>query len=512
MNAEGTLGWLICDKVTQNMAFSEKIMARLQTLPDKPGVYFMRDKNGKIIYVGKASSLRSRVRHYFQPATLAKAEPKLRGLIKSIADFEFIVVRTEAEALITESRLIKEYRPHYNAVAKDDKRFLLIRVNLNDAFPRFETCRIRKNDAFTYFGPYSRPGSARTALEYVEKTFGIRSCSPRRPGEEDYRHCHNDIIRFCSAPCIGRISEEAYRKRIEDAAAFLRGERRDLLEQMKEQMETASAAMNFEQAAMLRDTLSALWSSIRERSKGTKDLELKISDARDGVKELMSILHLARPAEVIECFDNSNISGSHAVSAMVCAVNGIPDPRRYRHYRIRSVEGIDDPATMAEVVGRRYQRLLDERKPLPDLVLIDGGVTQLQAARQALTSIGLSSLPTAGLAKRFEEIHVATDFKTPPIRLPADSNALRVLQRIRDEAHRFSLSYHRLLRAQKIRESILDEIEGIGEKRKQLLIRHFGSVLRLSRASEQDIAAVPGIGPVMAASIKEQIGRARGKK
>lgn len=492
---------------SNTMSKSEIIAEKLNSLPDKPGVYFMRDKNGKIIYVGKASSLRNRVRHYFQPATLAKADPKLRGLIKSIADFEFLVVRSEGEALVTENRLIKEYRPHYNAMAKDDKRFLLLRVNLNAEFPRFETCRIKKNDNHTYLGPYVRPGAARTALEYVEKNFGLRSCPPRLPGPDDYKHCHNDIIRFCTAPCIGRINSADYRKRVEEAVAFLRGERRDLLETIKQQMESEAAAMNFEQAAALRDTLDALWSSIRERSKGTKDLELKIADARDGIVELQSILHLPGPATVIECFDNSNISGRHAVSAMVCAVNGIPDPRRYRHYRIRTVEGIDDPASMAEAVGRRYRRLLEEKKPLPDLVLIDGGVTQLQAARESLAVIGLTGLPTAGLAKRFEEIYTATDFKTPPIRLPSDSNALKVLQRIRDEAHRFSLSYHRLLRAQKIRESILDEIEGIGEKRKQLLIRHFGSVLRLSRAGEDEIAKVPGIGPVMAASIKEQLKR-----
>jgi excinuclease ABC subunit C len=192
---------------------------------------------------------------------------------------------------------------------------------------------------------------------------------------------------------------------------------------------------------------------------------------------------------------------------MVCAVNGIPHPQRYRHYRIKSVQGIDDPAMMAEVVGRRYKRLLNERKTLPDLVLIDGGVTQLKAARESLSALGIPDLPTAGLAKRFEEIYIAEDFATPPIRLPADSNALKVLQRIRDEAHRFSLAHHRTLRARVIRESVLDEMEGIGEKRKQLLIQHFGSVLRLSRATEKDIAEIPGIGPVMAASIKEHLQR-----
>jgi excinuclease ABC subunit C len=489
------------------MPTNQKIVHRLQTLPDKPGVYFMRDKNGKIIYVGKAASLRNRVRNYFQAGTLHKADPKLRGLIKSIDDFEFIVVKSENEALVTENRLIKEYRPHYNAALKDDKRFLMLRVNLQDRFPRFETCRIKKKDNYTYLGPFVKPGAARTLLEFVERKFGLRSCTPRIPGEQNYRHCHNDIIRFCRAPCMARISPEDYHAQVVEAVAFIRGERREMLNAIKAEMEAEAESLHFEQAAFLRDAMAAVWSSIRELSRGEKDLRIKIAEARAGVLELQHLLHLPAPATVIECFDNSNIAGTHAVSAMVCAVNGVPHPQRYRHYRIKSVQGIDDPAMMAEVVGRRYQRLLNEKKPLPDLVLIDGGVTQLKAAREALEALGIHDLKTAGLAKRFEEIHVETNFLTPPIRLPSDSNALKVLQRIRDEAHRFSLAHHRTLRARKIRESMLDEVEGIGEKRKKLLIKHFGSVMRLSRASSEEIAEIPGIGPVMAASIKEQLQR-----
>ncbi len=495
--------------VTKRSSSQEKIREKLAGLPDKPGVYFMRDQNGRIIYVGKAVSLRSRVRQYFQASTRNTADPKLRGLTKSIADFEYLVVRSEAEALVTENRLIKEYRPHYNKALKDDKRFLLLRVQLNDPLPRFETCRIKKSDGATYLGPFVRPGSARCVIEFVEKRYGLRSCHPRRPDAENYKHCHNDIIRFCTAPCMGRITQEEYRSRVAEAVALIKGERRDVLDQLKADMASAAAAQEFERAAELRDIHSALWSAIREQSKGLKDLDIKTAEARQGIEELQHILHLPAPATVIECFDNSNISGTHAVSAMVCAVNGVPHPQRYRHYRIRSVEGIDDPAMMAEVVGRRYRRLIDEDKPLPNLVLIDGGVTQLKAAREALAALGLRSLPTAGLAKRFEEIHVETDFAKPPIRLPADSPALKVLQRIRDEAHRFSLAHHRTLRARRIRESMLDEVEGIGEKRKERLMQHFGSVLRLSRATERDIAAVPGIGPTMAASIREQLQRLR---
>jgi excinuclease ABC subunit C len=494
------------------MPLSEKVRERLQGLPDKPGVYFMRDENGKIIYVGKARSLRSRVRHYFQAATLKSAEPKLRGLIKSIADFDYLVVRSEAEALVTEGRLIKEYRPHYNSYFKDDKRFLMLRVHLDDPLPRIEPCRIKKPDGATYIGPYAKAGAAWAALEYAEKSYGLRSCRARAPGPEEYKHCHNDVIRFCTAPCVGRIDAEGYRARVVEAVAFLRGERRDQLVALKQRMEEAAAATDYEQAAMLRDTLTALWSAIRQRARGDKDFELKIEEAGQGVVELQHILHLPAPPRVIECFDNSNISGTHSVSAMVCAVDGMPQRQRYRHFRIRTAPGGDDPAMMAEAVSRRYDRLQREGQPLPDLVLIDGGVTQLAAARDALSALGLDHLPTAGLAKRFEEIHTGIDFQTPPIRLPRDSNALKVLQRIRDEAHRFSLAYHRTLRAQKMRESILDELDGIGAKRKQLLLRHFGSVLRLARASEADIAEVPGIGPVMAASIRTTLDRLRGER
>ncbi len=484
---------------------SAVITERLQSLPDKPGVYFMRDRNGRIIYVGKAASLRTRVRNYFQPSTLRSAEPKLRSLINSIADFEFIVVRTEDEALVTESRMIKEYRPHYNALLRDDKRFLLIRIHLDDPFPRFELRRLKKPDGALYLGPYVRSGAAQAAVEFAERKYGLRSCSPRRPDAEDHRHCHNDIIRFCSAPCIGRVSPEEYRARVIEAVAFLRGERREELEKMKEEMTAAAEKFDYERAATIRDALAALWAVTRHQAKGEKSLAIKVEEARQGVVELQAILNLPGPAKVIECFDNSNLGGTLPVSAMVCAIDGIPRPQHYRRYKIRTVQGADDPATMAEVVGRRYQRLLNEGRPLPDLVLLDGGVTQLAAARQALAGLGLAHLPTAGLAKRFEEVFTETSLLADPIRLPRDSSALKVLQRLRDEAHRFSLDFHRALRARRIRESALDEIEGIGEKRKVRLIRHFGSVRRLARATVEEIAAVPGIGSALATLIKETL-------
>ena len=494
------------------MSLSDKVKAKLQTLPDKPGVYLMRDRTGKIIYVGKAVSLRNRVRHYFQSATLRSAEPKLRGLINSIDDFEFITVRSDADAVVTEGRMIKEYRPRYNVSFRDDKRFLILKINLNDPWPRFETGRIEKKDGAEYFGPYSNSGSARLALEFIQKKYGIRKCRPREPGPDDHRHCHRDIIAKCSAPCIAKIARDAYIEQCKEACAFLRGERRDVLEELNQEMEAAAARQDFEKAAAIRDMVLMLRRALKERSHGRRDIEMADADAKGGLAELQTALNLPTLPRVIECFDISNISGTNSVASMVCSVNGMPARSRYRRFRIKTVEGSDDPASMAEVVRRRYSRVLAEKLPLPDLVLIDGGVTQLGAARRELATLGLEKLPSAGIAKRFEELHVAENLAVPTVKLPVGSPGIRVVQRLRDEAHRFALTYHRALRNRKIRESLLDEVDGIGEKRKEILLKHFGSVLRLSRASEEEIAAVPGVGPAMAALVKGVLASRAGGK
>ena len=489
------------------MNLSPELQDKIRSLPDQPGVYLMRDKYGTVIYVGKAVSLRNRVRHYFQQGTLRSADPKLRGLIRSIEDFEFITVRTEADALITEGRLIKEYKPRYNVSFRDDKRFLLIRIHLGDPFPRFETCRIRKSDGATYFGPYVNAVAARAAVAFVEKTFGLRVCASRVPGDEQYRHCHNDVIRFCSAPCVGKISSDAYRAQAEQACAFLRGERREELQRLEEEMQEAAARKDYENAAALRDTLFLLRQAIRTRSRGLKDLSLQAQEAQEGLAVLREALQLPTVPRVIECFDISNISGTHAVASMVCAVDGLPARNRYRRYRIRTVEGIDDPLMMREVILRRYRRVLDEQAALPDLILIDGGPTQLGMARDALRELDLASVPSVGLAKKLEEVYLEPTYLEKPVRLPRDEPAMKVLRRIRDEAHRFALTHHRTLRARRIRDSFLDEIEGIGDKRKEWILKHFGSVQRLNRATVDEIAAVPGIGPVMAEAIRAGLDR-----
>lgn len=483
------------------LQFSDKVKAKLAALPDQPGVYLMRNRQGKIIYVGKAASLRSRVSSYFRHGTFSKADPKLRGLIRSIDDLDFVPLKTEAEALLTESRLIKDYRPRYNVSLKDDKRFLLLRVNLNEPFPRFDAVRIRKDDGARYWGPYASSAAAWASLEFVDKQFGLRRCAPREPGPEDHKHCLNDIVRFCSAPCIGKVSPEQYRERVLTACAFLDGERREFLDGLRQQIAAAAKELKFEKAAALRDMYLLLVKGIREKARGRKSLHLKREEAQKGLKELQERLGLARPPEVIECYDISNISGTNSVASRVVSVEGIPTPARYRTYRIKTVAGADDPASMAEVIRRRFTRALEEKEKLPDLVLVDGGITQLRAARAELDALGLQSQRVAGIAKQFEELYHDPENEQAPLRFKPDSPALRVIQQIRDEAHRFALTYHRKLRSQRIQESILDDVEGIGQKRKEKLLAHFGSVDRLRRATPDEIAAAPDVGPKTAALI-----------
>lgn len=481
--------------------FSDKVKTKLAALPDQPGVYLMRNRQGKIIYIGKAASLRSRVSSYFRRSTFSKADPKLRGLIRSIDDLDFIALKTEAEATLTESRLIKDYRPRYNITLKDDKRFLLLRANLQDPFPRFEAVRIRKDDGARYWGPYASSASAWASLEFVEKQFGLRRCKPRVPGPEDHRHCLNDIVRFCSAPCIGKASPEQYRERVMTACGFLDGDRREFLEALRQQMTAAAREMRFEKAAALRDLYLLLLKGIREKARGRKSLHLKKEEAQTGLAELRQRLGMDRTPAVIECYDISNISGTLSVASRVVSVEGIPTPARYRMYRIKSIEGADDPASMAEVIRRRFARALEEKELLPDLVLVDGGITQLRATRAVLDDLGLPGQRVAGIAKQYEELFHDPANEAAPLRFASDSPALRVIQQIRDEAHRFALTYHRKLRSQKIQESILDDIQGIGAKRKEKLLSHFGSLTRLRRATEAEIAVAPDIGPKLAALI-----------
>jgi len=472
------------------MQWPENIQKKLKELPDAPGVYLMRGREGAIIYVGKAASLRKRVQSYFRESTLRKAEPKVRGLIRSIKDFDVLVLKSEAEALLTEGKLIKEYKPRYNTLLKDDKRFPLLRTDPRKPFPKFELCRIDKKDGALYFGPYTSGLAARAALEFVEKRFGIRQCRPTVPDADTYKHCNNDIIRHCAAPCVDKVTPEQYRERVETACAFLRGERPEFIKEIRVKMKAAAAEHQFEEAAALRDMMLLLHRAVKERSLVRKTDKMKTSEAKAGIKELGKELGLKKAPRVIECFDISNISGTYAVASMVAAVDGVPVPQRYRRFRIKTVEGSDDPRMMAEAVLRRYSRLQKEKGVMPDLLIVDGGITQLRASRAVLEQLGVE-LPSVGLAKQFEEL-VRDD--QPTLRLPKESLARAVVTGLRDEAHRFAISYHRELRRKRIQESALDEIPSIGKKTKGRLLKYFGSFTRLRRASLEELQNVPGIG------------------
>ncbi len=487
------------------MTVPKIIKDKLAALPDEPGCYLMRDRDGKIIYVGKAASLRKRVQSYFREHTRRSAQPKIRSLINSIADFDIVVLKSEAEAILTEGRLIKEYRPYYNTLWKDDKRFTMIRVDVQHPFPVIERCRIKKNDGALYFGPYTSGMAVKVTIEFLQRHFGIRRCRPRVPDEDTYRHCSNDIIANCSAPCVGKVSVEEYRHRVEDACAFLRGERMGLLKALRSEMENAAGEHRFEDAAALRDMLLHLHAAVQEKAKVRKTPRMKLDEARQGLLELQQQLKLAVEPRVIECFDISNISGTSSVASMVCAVDGVPFPNRYRRFRIQTVEGADDPRSMAEVVRRRYSRLLREKKPLPELVMVDGGITQLRAAKAELVALGLDALPIVGLAKRYEEIVWDYEDNSGNLVLPRHSAGLTVVTRLRDEAHRFAIAYHRELRRQRIMESRLDEIPGIGASKKEALLKYFGSITRLRRATVEQIAEAPGIGLKTAELIRSEL-------
>ena len=469
----------------------------------------MRDRRGVIIYVGKAKNLRRRVSSYFRPG--AHHPPKVRSMVDTVYDFEFMTVRNEAESLLTEASLIKKYKPRFNILMRDDKRYLALRADPDAPWPRFTCCRIVRDDGARYFGPFPSAPVVRAAKDFVEKRYGIRECDAIEPDEETHRHCLADVIRTCSAPCLGRVLREEYAARFEEACAFLDGKRQAELAALEEAMRSASEKGDFEKAARLRDTLFAL----REMTKAhfvRKSPELRRDDAGRGLAELAEAIGLDSPPRIIECVDISNLFGTDSVASLVVARDGLPDGRFYRHFRIKTIVGADDPRSMAEVVRRRYGpgSTLAGTSPRADLFVCDGGITQLRAAREAFSEIGVTDIPTIGLAERQEE--VVFDDGRENLLLPRDSQALFVLTRLRDEAHRFAITYHRNMRERHIRESVLDEVPGIGEAKKAKLLRRFRSIYGIARAEEADIAMAAGVGPSVAAAVLRAARTAAGEK
>ena len=525
------------------MAVSTKekpdLQKKVHEVPHKPGVYLMRDRFNRVIYVGKARDLRKRVGSYFLPSKLAQADLKTRAMLDATWDFETHTVRSEAESVLLEGKLIKEYRPRYNVSFRDDKRFLLVRVDLSEEWPRFRLARFKKDDGSRYFGPYAHAGALRQTLNFMRKKFGVLTFGRGSPSERELKSATYQVpVR------LSEINADQYRERVLQACEFLEGKSREMIATLEEEMRKAAKKMEFEKAAELRNMIDDLRSTTKPMRRFTRGSLPSTIDPMADVRALADALQLPQVPRVMECFDISNISTTHVVASMVCFRDGVPDKDNYRRYRVRTVDGQDDFASMAEVVRRRYSRVLLEARDansdvaefsqenafdaarrfessacvsladdensqaggshyirLPDLIIVDGGKGQLSAACRELQRLGLHDLPIIGLAKEREEIY--RPGRALPLQLPMDSGALRLLQRIRDEAHRFANAYHQLLMKKRVGESILDDCPGVSQNRKNLLLRKFGSVNRLRKATVNEIASTEGIGRKLAEDLHQ---------
>lgn len=595
-------------------AHTEGIVA---LLPREPGVYVMKDAEGRIIYVGKAKSLRPRVQQYFRP-NANDGRRQFRALMRAVCDLEYIVTDTELEALILEATLIKAHKPRYNISLKDDKKYPYIQIT-REPFPRVLVTRDVVKDGSRYLGPYTDVKAMRRSLETMHRLFRIRSCDYALP-TPSVRVCLDYEIKRCDGPCEALIASEAYHKIVEEAILFLTGRHTQVMATLKERMQRAAQQLQFEEAAIYRDRIQALeqitgrqkvvssdlsdWDTIaiareddeacgvvmevrdgrligrqnyfvggvldapeaevvsafvrlfyatatfvpkeiclpcdiedremvldwlRDRAGGQVEIrvpqrgdkfrlmkmaennaKLLLSERRlkrenrkaqapAAVQALQRDLHLEKPPRWVEAVDISNIQGTDPVASLVCFVDGRPRKSEYRHFKIVDIDGPNDFAMMHQVVTRRFKRLMEEGKPFPDLLLIDGGKGQLSSAVEALRALGIEDQPAIGLAKRLEEVFLPGH--SDPQNIPKSSSSLRLLQALRDESHRFAITYHRKLREKRTLTSELDDIGGVGPARRKTLLRHFGSVKRIREASVADIAAVEGIGEKLAAQI-----------
>lgn len=604
-------------------AIEKQLEKQLETLPAKPGVYIFKDSLGKVIYVGKAASLRHRVKAYFSPSN--NVPIKQQRLTSSISDLEYIVTDSEQEALILECNLIKKFRPSYNVRLKDDKTFPYLKIDLKNEWPSVRITRRFHKNGDRYFGPFASARSLRQTIRLIKKIFPFRSCTKNITGK-DTKPCLEYHIHRCLGPCTGTVSKQEYNEVIKQVIMFLEGKQELVVKELRRKMQKASEQSQFEKAAMLRDQIKAiekviegqriaiivrgdqdaiamaqtkdlayveiffirsnklvgrdyiLLDGIRDEEpsqimtsfvkqyyassasippqillqypveepavitkwlasqrggpvrllvphKGSKRqlLDIVAQNAKHGLtlyqakqpttlqsalglEELKERLELPRVPLRIEAYDISNIRGNLAVGSMTVLDKGIPKPSHYRRFKIRSVASIDDYAMIQEVLKRRFKRQLaaeDNWAVMPDLILIDGGKGHLNAALQVLKELGLDSIPVASLAKEKEEVFIPS--KTEAVDIPQTSIALHLLQRIRDEAHRFALGYHQRLRYREGIASALDSIPGIGPKRKKALLKKFGTVQAIREASVEEIANVKGMTPKLAEKVKEYL-------
>lgn len=462
------------------------IKEKVKKLPDSPGVYLMKGSSGEVIYVGKAASLKKRVASYFRGGMVSA---RLAALIGNINDIEYISTGSEAQALLLEAALIKSKRPKYNIALRDDKNYPLLKLTLYEEYPRLLITRIKKNDGAMYFGPYTEAKLLRKALAFLRQAFPLRACKALPKSL-----CLNFYLKQCLGPCVGGVSENKYKHILNQLIIFLEGGRPELLRQLREEMEKAAKEKRYEEACRLRDQIR----SLTQFAAGHKS-----AGETDQLTALKEALNLKKEPVIIEAFDASNMSGREAAGSMVTFKNGRPYKNGYRKFRIREVNGIDDYAMIKEIVRRRCQKLIEEKQTPPDLIIIDGGKGHLSSAKEVLEGLGLGDIPVMAIAKEFEHIFIPE--RQAPIKLPGNSLALYLIQRVRDEAHRFAIGYHKALRAESMEKSALDDIKGIGPKRKEALIKHFGSVEGIKKATKNDLMRVKGMNKYIAEEIKRLI-------
>ncbi len=429
----------------------QKLREQARQLPDRPGVYLLKDERGRVLYVGKARSLRNRVPTYFTAQALA--DPRTKDLVPLVRDIDFLECESEVDALLTEARLIKDLQPPFNDRLKDDKSFPYLQIHIREDFPRVEFTREPRSSGVKLYGPFTSAKALRGAIQVLQRVFKFRTCSlDIRDGDPKwrwFRPCLLYSIGQCTAPCNLKISKEEYRKDIQRLRMFLEGKRDRLLKQMEREMKQAAAELRFEEAARIRDELEAL-RSLHLRGDLEKHVQPEVFfvDPKKGLAGLKKVLHLDETPRTIEGIDIAHLSGSEVVGSLVQFIDGVPFKPGYRRYKIRTVTGIDDYAAIREVAARRFRRLKQEETPLPDIFLIDGGKGQLNAALDGIRSVGATPKCVVALAKEEELLFLPG--RSEPLRLSRHSFALRLLQYVRDEAHRFAQHYHHLLRRKRV--------------------------------------------------------------
>ena len=451
-------------------------------------MYLFRDRNGKLLYVGKANSLRRRVGSYFLRA--GRLSPRVEHMVSMIRDVEARPTASEAEALLLEAQLIKDEKPRYNVIFRDDKSYPMLKVT-HEPFPRLMVTRRRLNDGARYFGPYPDAGRMREAVQFLRRVFPLRTCTvfPETP-------CLEYHLGQCLAPCAKYITPQNYQRIVDDLIAFLEGKRDQLLRDLSRRMQQAARGKRFEDAARLRDQIQALTSVIAAKDK---------SSTAGPLEQLQAALKLPALPRRLEAFDISHVFGEASVGSMVVFLDARPRKAHYRKFRIETVQGIDDYKMMREVIRRRYRGSLSATLPLPDLIVVDGGKGQLSAACDELAALGLTR-PAIGLAKRFEHIFVPST--SQPIVLLPTSPVLHVLQHLRDEAHRFAITYHRRLRRGTASASTLDAVRGIGPVRKRALLRTFGSLRAVAQAGPEAVARTAGLPRQVAEDVVQRLRQA----